>query len=61
MFDDGEIIRLGNGFFSGKDLCKSKLVVENPVCLWKNHVELMKKWVGLYRHHSKHLNSEMQN
>lgn len=40
---NGEIIRLGNCSLSGKNLCKSKLVTENQVCIWEDHVELTEK------------------
>lgn len=48
MSINGEIIRLGNCSLSGKNLCKSKLVTENQVCLWENHVELTREEISRY-------------
>lgn len=62
MSINGEIIRLGNCFFSGKNLCKLKLGIANQVCLRENHIGLMEeKGVVLYRHLSKHLYSRSEN
>jgi len=36
--------------------------MENQICLWENHLELVEKqWAGLCGHVSKHLYSQMEN